>query len=67
MHGCSLRMRESRQVLAFGKRYAYRGHMFVHDKCERREPRTFRTYLRVFFLYTIATFHGQEARARLEY
>jgi hypothetical protein len=36
MHGCSLRMRESRQGLALREHYVYTGHMFVHDKSERR-------------------------------
>jgi hypothetical protein len=70
MHGCSLRMRESRQVLALRKRYAYTGFTFVHDKSkksERRESRTFRAYLRVSLSDTIAAFHSREARAQLEY
>jgi hypothetical protein len=45
MHGCSLHIRESRQLLAFRKGYAYTGHMFVHDKNERRESRTSRAEL----------------------
>jgi hypothetical protein len=67
MHGCSLRMRESRQVLALREHHIHTGHMFVHDKSERRESRTFRAYLRVSSLHTTATFHSWEARAQLEY
>jgi hypothetical protein len=64
---CSLRMRESRQVLALREHYVHTGHMFVHDKSERRESRTFRACLRVSSLHTTATFHSWEARAQLEY